>query len=48
MNEERTGKCRKSEKLNNLKKMFGSRKTKGPKQNSQSRLWSHMPEGGST
>jgi hypothetical protein len=30
---------------NNLK-VFGSKKTKGPKQDSQNRLWSPMPEGG--
>jgi hypothetical protein len=27
-------------------KVFGSKKTKGPKQDSQNRLWSPMPEGG--
>jgi hypothetical protein len=30
---------------NNLK-VFGSKKTKGPIQDSQNRLWSPMPEGG--
>ena len=33
-------------KPNNLKVSLGSRKTKGPKQDSQNRLRSPMPDGG--